>query len=222
MLDGCHVSVYLTFMFSSLSESAATSATPENANVWGALPSILWVGLVIIGFVLLRKQLVNLLENLAWRVRTGASIKLFSLELGQTYIAPNVGKSDESVLPHRTDSDSRRWKQREAYYVPNRKIFLVHRLAPSKHKGMLYDIEIYLAPHKEATLASVARVDYYFGRNWGNQIFSSTDRARSFAISTSAYGPFMCTAELLFTDGESVIIGRYVDFEMGAIGTRME
>jgi len=204
------------------SESSSASATPQNANLWGALPSLLWVGLAILAFLLLRRQLIDLLENLARRVRTGASIKLFSLELGQTYVAQNVGNSNESAFPHRTDSDSRRWKQREVYYAPNRDILIVHRLAPSKHKGMLYDIEIYLVPHKDSTLASVAKVDYYFGRNWGNQIFSSTDRARGFAISTSAYGPFMCTAELFFTDGESVIIGRYVDFEMGTIGTRME
>ena len=203
-------------------ESTGAPAASSNAGFWGALPSVLWVGLAIFAFFLLRRQLIDLLENLAWRVRTGASIKLFSLELGQTYVAQNVGNSDESALAHRPDSDSRRWNQRESYYRPNRNIQLVHRLAPSKHQGMLYDIEIYLVPHRDATLASVAKVDYYFGRNWGNQIFSSNDRARSFAISTSAYGPFMCTAELFFTDGESVIIGRYIDFEMGTIGTRME
>jgi hypothetical protein len=28
----------------------------------------------------------------------------------------------------------------------------------------------------------------------------------------------MCTAEVFFTDGESVMLNRYVDFEMGALG----
>jgi hypothetical protein len=40
-------------------------------------------------------------------------------------------------------------------------------------------------------------------------------------ISTSAYGPFMCTAELFFADGERVFVNRYVDFEMGGIGSKL-
>jgi hypothetical protein len=85
---------------------------------------------------------------------------------------------------------------------------------------MLYDIQLYLVPHRDASLMNLSKVEYYFGRHWGNQIFTSIDRARGFPITTSAYGPFMCTARLYFTDGEAVIINRYVDFEMGAIGNR--
>ena len=54
----------------------------------------------------------------------------------------------------------------------------------------------------------------------GQPIFTSIDRARGFPITTSAYGPFMCTAKLYFTDGEEVMLHRYVDFEMGAIGSK--
>lgn len=85
---------------------------------------------------------------------------------------------------------------------------------------MLYDIQLYLIPHKHATLAGVSQVNYYFGKHWDNQIFTSVDRAHAFLIATSAYGPFMCTAELRFSDGEIAMVARYVDFEMGAIGTK--
>jgi len=64
-------------------------------------------------------------------------------------------------------------------------------------------------------------VEYYFGKHWGNQIFTSIDRARDFVITTSAYGSFMCIAKLCFSDGEQVMINRYVDFEMGAIGSKI-
>jgi len=168
--------------------------------------------------LLLHRQLTALVENLAWRLRTGAAVKLFSLELGATYVAPNVEpKTFETNLEHYTDKNDDRWKQREQYYGPNRRAFLVHKIGPSKHKGQLYDIQLYLVPHKGANLAGIAKVEYYFGKYWGNQIFVSIDRARSFAISTSAYGPFVCTAELFFSDGERVFVSRYVDFEMGGI-----
>src|ERR1700722_11398306 len=107
-------------MFLLLQAATTNSDKAKTSDFWGALPSLLWFGLALVALLLLRTQIRILLENLSWRMRTGASIKLFSLELGQTYIAPNIGAtSDESNLQHHTDSDSRRWKQREQYYVPN-------------------------------------------------------------------------------------------------------
>jgi pYEATS domain-containing protein involved in immunity len=204
-------------------ESSHTAQVASTASsFWSALPGLLWFLLGALGLLLLRRQLIGLLENLAWRLRTGTAVKLFSLELGQTYVAPNiVSATNETNFEHYEDKQTVRWKQRENYYVPNRNLHLVHRIAPSRQEGMLYDVEIYLVPHKGATLANVTRVEYYFGKHWGNQIFVSIDRARSFAISTSAYGAFMCTAELFFSDGERVFVNRYVDFEMGGVGSKL-
>lgn len=191
------------------------------SGVWFALPSLLWFGLAIAALLLLRAEIQALLQNVSWRLRTGAAVKLFSMELGQTYVPQTIDASkDETTFEHRIDLANERWLQREQYYRPNRNVHLVHRLAPSSSPGMLYDIEIYVVPHKGATLASVSRVEYYFGKNWGNQIFTSHDRSRSFAITTSAFGAFMCTAKLIFTDGEEVMVNRYIDFEMGAIGCK--
>jgi hypothetical protein len=189
--------------------------------MWSVIPSVLWVMLALVALVTFRKEVRALLQNLSWRLRTGAAFKLFSIELGQSYVSPSIeGGKNPTALAHRTDKNEERWKQREGYYRPNRNVHLVHRLAPSTAPGMLYDIQLYLVPHKDATLAIVSKVEYYFGRNWSNQIFTSIDRARGFPITTSAYGTFMCTAELYFSDGETVIVNRYVDFEMGSIGTK--
>ena len=68
----------------------------------------------------------------------------------------------------------------------------------------------------------IKRVEYYFGKSWGQNIFASEDRAHGFAISTSAYGPFMCTAEIHFSDGDVTTVARYIDFEMGAVGAQPE
>lgn len=202
---------------SAINAADATSA----ADVWAALPSILWVLLVFIALALFRREIREVFQNLSWRLRTGAALKLFSVELGQSYVSPSIEiGNDETALEHRTDTDEERWRQREQYYKPNRNIHLVHRLAPSTKSGMLYDIQLYLVPHREATLSNVSKVEYYFGRHWGRQVFTSIDRSRGFPITTSAFGPFMCTAKLFFTDGETVIINRYVDFEMGAIGSK--
>jgi hypothetical protein len=189
---------------------------------WGALPSMLWIALVVAAAFYFKAEIAELLQNISWRLRTGGSVKLFSIELGQTYVSPAIDFTrDETTFEHRKDDDNERWSQREQYYKPNRNIQLVHRLAPSKLAGMLYDIEIYLIPHRGGTLANLSSVDYYFGKHWDNQIFTSRDRSRSFAIVTSAFGAFMCTAKLVFTDGDEVMVSRYVDFEMGSVGSRM-
>jgi hypothetical protein len=94
---------------------------------------------------------------------------------------------------------------------------LVHRLVKSVDKEQLYDIIIYLVPTKGNTLVSVSKVEYFFGKHWANKIYPSVDRSRGFPVKTSAYGPFLCTAELHFIDGgPPVMLHRYIDFEMGA------
>ena len=200
--------------------SAPAASDSTFAGFWSALPSILWVLFAVVVVVLFREQISEILQNLSWRLRTGAALKLFSLELGQSYVSPSIdAATEESALQTYVDNGER-WRQREQYYLPNRNVQLVHRVAPSRHSGYLYDIQLYVIPHKNATLNNVQKVAYYFGRHWGNRVFVSDDRGRGFSVTTSAFGVFMCTAKLTFTDGEEVFLNRYVDFEMGAIGSK--
>jgi hypothetical protein len=93
---------------------------------------------------------------------------------------------------------------------------LVHRLYRSREVGQLYDLIIYVVPHKQASLEGVVRVEYFLGKYWHNKIFPSLDRSRGFPIRrTAAYGPLLCTAEVFFNDNTSVMLHRYLDFEMG-------
>ena len=193
--------------------------------IWNSLPTLVWAGLLVLMLALFRTELRTLLQLLNRRVRMGAGLKVGGFELGQAYVEPGEGAvKGGAIRESRPDQDERRHTQREQYYEPNRLLMLVHRIAPSEKPGQVYDILIYLVPHPKstATLASVDKVEYYFGKSWGRSIFMSSDRAHGFAISTSAYGPFVCTAEIFFSDGESVIVARYIDFEMGAIGPAVE
>lgn len=202
-------------------EAPAAMDASSFSGLWPVLPSVLWVLLVFFAILLFRSEIRQVFQHLSWRLRTGAALKLFALELGQSYVSPSIEISaDESALESYVDENGERWRQREQYYLPNRNVQLVHRVAPSARPGMLYDIQLYVVPHKGATLSNVSKVEYYFGRHWGNRIFVSVDRSRGFPITTSAFGVFMCTAKLHFTDGEEIFVNRYVDFEMGAIGNK--
>ena len=187
---------------------------------WSSLPTALWVVLILSIVLIFRPDLREIMTTIVRRLRLGAPLKVWNLEIGASYVEPGSARirgGDVSAV--RKDNDGKRWQQRQQYYKPNRNLQLVHRLAPSDKPGQVYDILIYLVPHydSDATLAGVKKVEYYFGKSWGNSVFTSTDRARGFAISTSAWGAFMCTAEIYFSDGEQVMVNRYIDFEMGPI-----
>jgi len=192
----------------------AQSSTP---SAWAAIPGLLWFALVVILLVVLRKELRQILTELAWRLRSGAALKIASVELGSIVVVPGGEVSQqEKEIGVRPDADHVRERERAAYREKLREVMLVHRLYRSREEGQLYDLIIYVVPHKEASLAGVSRVEYFLGGYWGNKIFPSSDRSRGFAIATAAYGPMLCTAEVFFNDGTSVILHRYIDFEMGA------
>lgn len=183
------------------------------------LSSILWFILVLVALLLFKQTIRELFNILVWRVKTGSALKIASFEIGagQYYVSRGADEKNSSLMI-RKDEDKSRHTEREKYSEPNRNIYLVHRIAPSKQPNQLYDIKIYLLPHKDATLSNVQKVEYYFGRYWNSNIFTSIDRANGFPISTSAFGPFVCTAKVYFTDGHECMLWRYIDFEMGAVG----
>ena len=54
----------------------------------------------------------------------------------------------------------------------------------------------------------------------GNRIFEGTREGNMIGVSTSAYGSFLCTCLVKFTDSKEVVLNRYIDFEMGEVLTR--
>jgi len=184
---------------------------------WATLPSVLWFALAVILLVILRKDLRQILTEFAWRIRSGAALKIASVELGSVVVVPGGEVSQrEKEIGVRPDATQVRERERTAYRDRARDVMLVHRLYKSREAGQVYDVIVYVVPHREASLVGVSRVEYFLGWHWGNKIFPSSDRSRGFAIATAAYGPMLCTAEIFFNDGTSVILHRYVDFEMGA------
>jgi len=183
-------------------------------NIWTALPTMLWVGLALIAFLLLRPHLIALLFHLTRRLRSGASCKIWELELGSVRVVPHPPTAGVLTTPLGIAAAARA-TERDGMYAHARGVMLVHRLFRSDTPGQHYDMLIYVIPHKSTSFASVAHVEYFLGSYWGNEIFTATDRAHGFPLRTSAYGPFLCTAHVHFTDRPPAILSRYIDFEMG-------
>lgn len=106
---------------------------------------------------------------------------------------------------------------REAVKARSREVYLAHTITPSKVAGQQYDVFISLTTRKAAGLAEVDRAEFFFGRYWGNRVFEAHNINGRIGVATAAYGPFLCVCRVHFTDGYSVVLDRFVDFEMGRI-----
>jgi len=99
----------------------------------------------------------------------------------------------------------------------SRDVFLVHVIKPSNTRGQKYDIYIFLIRTKLPNLEDVNYAEFFFGRYWANNVFRVTNDGGKIGVSTSAYGPFLCTCRVTFKDGYQAYIERFIDFEMGRL-----
>lgn len=186
--------------------------------VWEAVPTLLWVlflGILIWNF---RTDIHEVVGAIVSRLKGGATIKLAGLEIGASsglVASPGDFSKEDSRIGVYVDQNGVREKERASLYAQSRGVMLVHRLQRSKSESHLYDILIYVIPHKSCSLAAVTQIEYFFGHYWGNKVYPSNDRSRGFPIVTSAYGPLLCTAKVYFNDGSTTTLSRYIDFEMG-------
>jgi hypothetical protein len=201
---------------------AADASTVPNLDpgLYGLITTGVWILVLVIAALVLRRQLREVVATVLARLRAGGAIEVASLKLGAL---PYVAAGGQEQKPVRgivavTTDDGTFHASRTSFRTEMRNLFLVHKVAPSSDPEQLYDIVLYVVPSmKYGSLAGVAGVEYYFGNYWGKQIFRSIDRASGFQIATSAYAPFTCTARVSFSDGATVFLHRYVDFEMGQL-----
>lgn len=95
---------------------------------------------------------------------------------------------------------------------------LVHRYRSSDAPDQEYDISVYLIEKKskkqEGKQREVEFVSYAVGEMWRGSPFTVTDPKNGFELKLSAFGPFLCIAEVHFRDGSKCRLERFIDFEM--------
>lgn len=130
-----------------------------------------------------------------------------------------VFEETESVEDIDLSTKKGREYHREKIYDDNHNLFLVHVLKPSKKRGQKFDVFIYLVHHKGFPLEheDIERAEFFFGKYWGNEIYSETLKDGVIGISTSTYGSFLCTCLIKFKDENKsdLMLNRYIDLEMG-------
>lgn len=177
-----------------------------------------WPISIAILLVIFRRDVNALLTLLKRRVSSGDSLKLGQFELPATRIETNGIPADHSGIQIVPEDFAELYADRRAIYDRTHKVMLVHRLFRSLSERHLFDVEIYCMPHMGGSLLGVQSVTYCFGSagGWNEKAYRSRNRYNGFSVTTSAYGPMLCVARVEMSDGETFLIQRYVDFEMGA------
>lgn len=124
--------------------------------------------------------------------------------------------SNSAPEPIQLSSTGDNWEKiRRSVYDNNKCYFIAHIIEPSKRDGQEYDIFIYLRKHKSEDYSDIDKAEFFFGHYWGNKIYVASKIGSLIGVKTSAYGPFLALCRLTFIDGSSVMLNKYIDFEMG-------
>jgi hypothetical protein len=208
----------------------------------------LWVALALVGFLWAKPLLRKIGEALTRRIEGGSSFKAGPIEVGPElrrleYVAPANDETPEertNSLPQQERlasldaSDSINgplplvpttadWvAERDKLYQESRGVFLAHVISPSQDPGQTFDIFIFLIRHKSTDFTDISSAEFFFGHYWGNKVFRENNDGGPIGVSTSAYGPFLCTCRVRFRDGGVALVSRYVDFEMAKVIPSLE
>jgi hypothetical protein len=182
-----------------------------------------------------RGRTARLLDKFKKRLRSGHVCKPFKNkdELSASVAADLARELAFSVYPKvgsrgatgHSPRSVKEWTDvRVEVYREHRNVFLAHTIRPSQKLGQLYDIAIYLIPHhsndpryRRTNLSDIIEAEFFLGAYFDNKVFRVKNQGGFIGITTSAYGPFLCSCKVSFADGEHLMLNRYIDFEMGAI-----
>lgn len=114
-------------------------------------------------------------------------------------------------------------EERAKRYEESAGWMLVHRYRASDAPDQKYDISVYLVEKERKNRREaydrkeIEYVRYAVGEMWLGSPFTVADPENGFELKLSAYGPFLCIAEVHFTDGSTCRLERFVDFEMANV-----
>ncbi len=188
-----------------------------------ALAGFAWPALILIVGIYYRREIDALVELLRRQLASGAALKWKDFEFKAIEIESFDTRDGTAYSQENADEEF--FKRRHHSYAQNKNLFLVHRVRATglfhAVNGLpTFDITVFLTSHKHfGHLNDVKEVQYYFGHHFGlrqNQYgtkFIVRNGTDHFAVRTSAYGPTLCEALIVFHDGTEAHVSRYLDFE---------
>lgn len=207
----------LVLLDSAFLAAAATVSTPAWVPPMLAIAAVVFVPVfLVLAFVMQTKYRTHLQDDkhfsewLKDRTEQFASFQPENI-VGHNYVDPAnlaLAKGVAEELEQR----------RIAEYEDHSGLFLVHDWVPSKTKGQIADVMIWLHQHRSGPMSDgkVIKVEYHLGPNFFNgKPVVKTNASDAFRLEISAYGPVLCLARVYIEEAEKTIeLMRYVDFEI--------
>ncbi|MBI4855127.1 MAG: hypothetical protein HY818_00050 [Acetobacterium woodii] len=179
------------------------------------LQTLVWPTFISILLLIFRKHAGGIVEAIRHRIEKGSSVKAGPFEIGEDLKGLEYAKPEVKPPQLTVDKTAQNWDQeRSKIYENNRGLFLTHVIAPSNKPKQKYDIYIYLIKHKSTDFSNVEFAEFFFGHMWGSKVYKEHLNQGVIGISTSAYGPFLCTCRVHMKDKTIIFLSRYIDFEM--------
>jgi hypothetical protein len=101
---------------------------------------------------------------------------------------------------------------------------LAHVYRTSTEPGQRFQVFVFLVRHRKGSseppqrdnFVEIQKAEFFFGDSWGNQIFEVPETKGAIGVRTHAWGTFLATCRLTFTDdaNKPITLFRYVDFFM--------
>lgn len=197
------------------------------------LQSLIWAGLITGVLVWGRHHWNGILRAFRKRVEHGDTVKLgvgsFSAELereaqGLPRITPKDEGAPNTAAQPRNDLEDLRVHVGQS----QRGVHLVHIATPSEQLDQECDLFVFLTGWRRSDyglpddLSDVSTAEFYLGPKFHPSGTTVTHRQGStLGFVTSAWGPVICACRVTFTDGEQVVMTRYLDFESAELAQRV-
>lgn len=191
--------------------------------------TLAWIAFVAVLLFLLRGSLPKIVKAIVDRIEAGDPVALHlpggGFELGQRVAKLERVEPSEPAAKELVAQPS--WTSaKKELSAESRGIFLAHVIGPSSQGPGWADVYVYLVGHRRDRAgfpddqSDVVKAEFYLGRHWGGRAFEITRNSDGITgLRTSAYGPVLCVCRVHFSDGHTVVLNRYLDFEMaGVIG----
>lgn len=213
------------------------SADSAGSTLWEPwqplIQQLVWVALIVILIVWQRNRLTSLLMGLTERIKDGPMAIVWKgirieFENQSRNVARLVPAGKEQRGKAKVRGSQELEETRTGLGATQHGVHLVHVVRPSTAPTQKYEIFVYLyrwPDHGFAEtprdLSDVEKAEFWLGDKFdpaGVTVRNRSDGIQHrIGLTTNAYGPVLCTCRVTFTNRDTAILSRYLDFESGRL-----
>jgi hypothetical protein len=158
--------------------------------------ALVWPVVAIIGLSIFHKPLLAILHGLERRLDAGASIKIYSVEVGQAPTNLPIPSKDEAVTANHMALIHSSWRYRKKDAEFGKRMWAFHVVVQAR----------------DEVLDRIEYVKYFLDKSYPNPVQVVTDRPSRFKLKELAYGESTVRAEVKIRDQEELVpLARYIN-----------